>query len=88
MKEGSVRDALTSENFGITSGTSSRDTILKESSYLPQPADCPKPPIKILIDDINEVVIEEQMVIECLAGITPNRYGYKISPFPPSHHLD
>jgi len=42
--------------------------------------DCPKLPATILIDDINEVIIEMQ-------DFGPENYCYKLTQYPPSHHM-
>lgn len=63
-----TRDALRNEDFNAPGGT----------SY-----DCPQRPARLLIDDIEKVIIERVP-----AGTVPRYYNYALSPFPPSHHID
>lgn len=46
--------------------------------------DGPELPIKILIDDIEQVVIEAEVQN---AGV-PRLFSYKLTPFPPSHYTE
>ena len=64
-----VRDALTPKDFNKPNGTA---------------IDGPELPIKILIDDIEQVVIEA----EVLGAGVPRYFSYKLSPYPPSHHME
>lgn len=46
--------------------------------------DGPQLPVKILIDDIEQVVIEA----EVQGADVPTYFTYKLTPFPPSHHVE
>jgi len=63
-----VRGALTPKDFNKFNGTA---------------IDGPELPIKILIDDIEKVVIEAEA-----SGCVPRRFSYMLTPYPPSHHME
>ena len=65
-----IRDALTPEDFNKPNGTA---------------IDGPQLPVKILIDDIEQVVIEAEVYYPDTPYFS---YTYKLSPYPPSHHME
>ena len=69
--ESKVRDAIKDEGLGMTSGTSERGIILKESICLRQERDGPRLPATMLLNDISKTVVESD----------------RFYPYPPSHHM-